>query len=143
MHRERRRQPSTRSAASPQASHELGRLGERLAGEHFERLGFGVLERNVRTRSGEIDLIAFDGHTLVFVEVKTARVGGSIAADGQTPLARLQPRQRARLRRQAAAWLCDRSRPRPTARTVRLDAVGVVLDGAGRLLRLEHLEAAW
>ncbi len=46
--------------------HELGRLGERLAASHLERLGFAILARNARTRYGEIDLIGFDGHTLVF-----------------------------------------------------------------------------
>ena len=46
--------------------HALGRLGEQLAAAHLERLGFAILARNARTRYGEIDLIAFDGHTLVF-----------------------------------------------------------------------------
>ena len=46
--------------------HALGRLGEQLAATHLERLGFAILARNARTRYGEIDLIAFDGHTLVF-----------------------------------------------------------------------------
>ena len=41
-----------------------GRLGEDLAAAHLQRLGFRVLARNARTRYGEIDLIAFDGHTL-------------------------------------------------------------------------------
>jgi putative endonuclease len=44
----------------------LGRLGEQLAADHLERLGFAVIERNARTRYGEIDLIVFDGHILVF-----------------------------------------------------------------------------
>ena len=45
----------------------MGRLGEELAAAHLSRLGFSELERNARTRHGEIDLIAFDGRTLVFV----------------------------------------------------------------------------
>jgi Uncharacterised protein family UPF0102 len=44
----------------------LGQLGERLAAEHLERLGFAIVARNARTRHGEIDLVAFDGHTLCF-----------------------------------------------------------------------------
>ena len=55
----------------------LGRLGERLAAAHLQRLGFAILARNVRTRHGEIDLIAFDGEALVFVEVKTRRSAGA------------------------------------------------------------------
>lgn len=46
--------------------HALGRLGEQLAATHLERLGFAILARNARTRYGEIDVIAFDGQTLVF-----------------------------------------------------------------------------
>ena len=51
--------------------HALGRHGEQLAEAHLARLGFSTLARNVRSRAGEIDLIAFDGETLVFAEVKT------------------------------------------------------------------------
>ncbi len=123
----------------------IGRLGEDLAAEHMTRLGFSTLARNVRTRHGEIDLIVFDGRTLAFVEVKTRRVSaraGRIRPD-QEPLPWLRPRQRARLRRLARAWLSDERHERPTARTIRFDAVGVVVDEHGRLLRLDHVEGAW
>jgi putative endonuclease len=122
----------------------LGRLGEGLAATHLERLGFTIIERNARTRYGEIDLIAFDGH-LVFVEVKTRRVGvraQSIRPD-QEPLTWLRPRQRARLRRLATAWLADEKHVRPTAHTIRFDAIGVVVDSKDRLMRLDHIEGAW
>jgi putative endonuclease len=112
---------------------------------HFHRLGFSSLGRNERTRHGEIDLIAFDGHTLVFAEVKTRRVSAqtqSIRPD-QQPLAWLRPRQRERLRRLAAAWLRDKQHNRPIAHTIRFDAIGVVLDTKDRLLRLDHIEGAW
>jgi putative endonuclease len=49
----------------------LGRQGETLACEELERLGYAVLERRYRTRAGEIDIIASDSGTVVFVEVKT------------------------------------------------------------------------
>lgn len=123
----------------------LGRLGEELAAAHLARLGFATLERNVRTTHGEIDLIVFDGDTIAFVEVK-ARVTRSPArrlAPEQQPLAWLRPRQRARVRRAAGAWLSDASRRRPTARAIRFDAVGVIVDRRGRLVRLDHVEAAW
>jgi putative endonuclease len=122
----------------------LGRLGEELAAAHFRRLGFVLLERNVRTRHGEIDLIALASGVLVFAEVKTARAGagGSCAARAH-PLQWLGARQRARLRRLAAAWLSEHSATRSGVRTIRFDAVGVTVDSCGRLLALEHLEGAW
>jgi putative endonuclease len=51
----------------------LGRHGEDLAAEHLRKAGYRILERNVRTRHGEIDIIAEDGECLVFVEVERWR----------------------------------------------------------------------
>jgi putative endonuclease len=123
----------------------LGRLGEELAASHLGRLGFATLARNVRTRHGEIDVIVFDGRTLAFVEVKTrlARSTGQPPGPGEQPLAWLRPRQRARIRRLARAWLSDSSNVRPTAGTIRFDAIGVTVDRRGRLVALEHVEGAW
>jgi putative endonuclease len=131
---------------SPDPRRALGRLGEELAVAHLRRLGFALLERNARTRHGEIDVIAFDGHTLIFVEVKTRRIGTSSRQRTEIheqPLAGLRPRQRARLRRLAAAWLYDETHVRPTAHTIRFDAVGVTVDATGALVRLDHVEGAW
>jgi putative endonuclease len=145
-------QRPTRDATQPRrgkqgidARRTIGRLGEDLAAQHLTRLGFSTLARNVRTRHGEIDLIAFDGKVLAFVEVKTraAGFGGRAIRPDQEPLPWLRPRQRARLRRLARAWLSDERHERPRARTIRFDAVGVIVDERGRLLRLDHVEAAW
>lgn len=51
----------------------LGRFGESWAVGHLTRLGYDILARNVRYRVGEIDIVALDGETLVFVEVKCRR----------------------------------------------------------------------
>lgn len=51
----------------------LGLLGEGLACRELERRGYLVLERRARSKHGEIDIVARDGETLVFVEVKTRR----------------------------------------------------------------------
>jgi putative endonuclease len=48
-----------------------GRTGEEAAANHFEKMGIKILERNFRTRMGEIDIIALDGQTVIFAEVKT------------------------------------------------------------------------
>jgi putative endonuclease len=124
---------------------ELGRRGEELAADYLHRRGYLVLDRNARTRYGEIDLVVRDRQALVFVEVKTRRIGRSQRAprNDQAPLAGLGARQRARLRRLAAAWLADEQRSRPFAETVRFDAIGVVLDAGDTLRRIEHIENAW
>jgi putative endonuclease len=113
----------------------LGRLGERLAAEHLERLGFAILARNHRTRFGEIDLVACDGTTLVFVEVKTRRGRGE-------PWDALNPAKQAQVRRMARAYLAE-VHGRPRVPMLRFDAIGVAIDAHGRLTRLEHLEGAF
>jgi putative endonuclease len=127
------------------ARERVGRIGEELAAAHFERLGFRVLERNARTREGELDLIVFDGETLVFAEIKTRRSAGAAARldPDETPLAGLRAGQQRRIRRLACAWLADSAQRRPHARKLRFDAVGVVVDGRGGLISLEHLEGAF
>jgi putative endonuclease len=52
---------------------EFGRSAESMAAAYLKRRGFKILEKNYRTRFAEIDLIARDGDTLVFVEVKARR----------------------------------------------------------------------
>lgn len=116
----------------------LGRLGEDLALEHFERLGLRLVERNYRTRYGELDLIVCDDATLVFVEVKARRVG----ANAGTALESVSPRKQRQVRGMAAAWLVE-STDRPRSRDIRFDVVAVTLDHAGRLVCLDHLEAAF
>jgi putative endonuclease len=64
----------------------FGKTGEDLAAAALERLGYAILERRYRTRYGEIDIVARDGDTLVFVEVK-ARASAEFgnAAEAVTP----------------------------------------------------------
>ena len=118
--------------------HQLGAAGEQLAAEHLERLGYQILERNYRTRWGELDIIAFDGRTLAFCEVKTRRLGGQAGA----PLEAVGPGKRAQVRKMAGRWLVER-RERPYADCLRFDAIGVSFDAAGRLASLEHVEEAF
>jgi putative endonuclease len=118
--------------------HTLGMLGERLAAEHLERRGFAIVERNYRTRWGELDIVAFDGHVLAFCEVKTRR----LAAGAGNPFEAIRPRKQLRVRKMAQSWLRER-KPRPYADIVRCDAIGVTFDLAGRLVGIEHLEGAF
>ncbi|MBV8221678.1 MAG: YraN family protein [Solirubrobacterales bacterium] len=132
---------------------QLGRLGEQLAAEHLVRRGFQIVERNYRTRWGELDIVAFDGQTLAFCEVKTRRastVGGSPLGGspfggsplGVSPLDAVRMPKRNQVRKMAGRWLIERT-DRPHADTLRFDAIGITLDRRGRLVSLEHLEGAF
>jgi putative endonuclease len=123
---------------SENARHRLGALGERVAAEHLIRRGFEIVERNYRTRWGELDIVAFDGRTLAFCEVKTRRM----STPGRSPLESVHARKRSKVRRMAASWLLERT-DRPRADQLRFDAIGVTFDPAGRLVGLEHLEGAF
>lgn len=118
--------------------HDLGSAGEQLAAEHLERLGYRILERNYRTRWGELDIVAFDGRTLAFCEVKSRRAGGRAGS----PLEAVNAPKQAQVRRMAGRWLVER-RERPYAEVLRFDAIGLTFDAAGRLISLEHVEGAF
>ncbi|MGA9860048.1 MAG: YraN family protein [Solirubrobacteraceae bacterium] len=116
----------------------IGRTGEQLAAEHLSRLGYEIVERNYRTRWGELDIVARRGDTLAFCEVKTRRRGG--VAGGA--LEAVGPRKQLQVRRMAGRWLVER-RDRPYAEVIRFDAIGVTVDASGQLINLEHLEGAF
>jgi putative endonuclease len=59
----------------PHERQRLGSKGESIACRELENLGYRIIERNYRTRFGEIDIVADDGGTIVFVEVKTKTSG--------------------------------------------------------------------
>ncbi len=115
----------------------LGATGEQLAADHLVRAGFQILDRNYRTRWGELDIIACDDHQIVFCEVK-CRVANRA---GRDPLESIHRSKRTQVRRMAGQWLSERGHPRVS--DLRFDAIGVTLFPDGRLLRLEHLEAAF
>ena len=115
----------------------LGATGEQLATDHLIRLGFQILERNYRTRWGELDIVACGGGQIVFCEVK-CRVANRT---GRDPLESVHPAKRAQVRRMAGRWLSERDHPRVSE--LRFDAIGVTLSPDGELLRLDHLEGAF
>jgi len=119
-----------------------GALGERLAEKHLSAAGYSVVERNFRTRYGELDLVAASSRALVFCEVKT-RVEGSLRGPA-SPLEAIGRDKRRRLRLMAAQWLANRAGgDGPTPAVLRFDAIGITLTAAGALARLEHVEDAF
>jgi putative endonuclease len=79
---------------------QLGAEGEATAAAHLEALGYVILRRNLRGPGGEIDIVARDGATIVFVEVKVRR-----SRRFGTALAAVDARKRARIRAVAADYL--------------------------------------
>ncbi len=113
--------------------HQLGRDCEALAAAHLKKAGYRILERNYRSPLGEIDIIAKEQNTLVFVEVKARRS----LRYGSAKLA-LTPAKQRTLSKVALYYLKARRLGCPKAR---FDVVAV--DAAGREPRLEIVRNAF
>ncbi len=85
------------------ASHQFGQTSERLAEQFLVSKGYRIVERNLRTSLGELDLVAEDGDVLVFVEVK----GRTTDAFGGARLA-VDHRKRQKLIKLASQYLAKR-----------------------------------
>lgn len=130
------RQETVASAAgvAGKARQGLGRTGERLAAEALVKRGYRILEQNFRCTHGEIDLIAEEGHDLVFVEVKTRR--------GQAyglPEEAVTPRKARKLVEVAACYLDQHA---CSERSWRIDVVAVQLSPAGKLQEIRIYQHA-
>ena len=120
----------------------IGRAAEDLVATRLAGAGWEILERNARTRYGELDLVALDDCTLVFVEVKAGREGSAYGPE--RPVLAVDRRKQQRIRRLAVAWMSEH-RDLPRYDEIRFDAVGVSFDRAGRAGRaeVEHIKAAF
>ena len=116
---------------------ETGVLGESLALGYLAGKGYELVERNYRTRYGEIDLILRGEDVLVFVEVKARRGVGF-----GDPLEAITPGKQARVRRMAEVYLA-RKGPGFVERfeEIRFDAVGILVGGGENEIR--HVEDAF
>lgn len=119
----------------------LGDIGEDEAAAHLERLGHQILDRNFRTRYGEVDVVSSTGACLVFCEVKTRMTGGR--SGPASALEAIGPAKRRRLRLMAREWFRLRGGHERLPRGVRFDAIGVVLDARRQLVALDHVEDAF
>ncbi|MBM3284778.1 MAG: YraN family protein, partial [Candidatus Aminicenantes bacterium] len=84
-------------------SHALGRSGEQAAIDYLKSKKYSIVERGFRFHRGEIDIIAYDKNTLVFVEVKTRQ-----SREFGLPEESVTPAKQAQLRRLAEAYLTVR-----------------------------------
>jgi putative endonuclease len=119
------------SAAVP-STHARGTAGETRAAAYLAGHGWTVLERNFRTRAGEIDIIAARGDELVFVEVKSWRT--LPAAELEHSIDR---RKQLRIARAARVFLAGR--PDLAGRRLRMDVVFLGGETGG----IRHIENAF
>lgn len=122
------------------ARRRTGQIAEDLVAEYLGAEDWEIVERNARTRYGELDIVALEGGVLVFVEVKGARAGTEYGPE--RPICSIDFRKQRRVRRLATAWVSER-REQPRYHDIRFDAVGVILDDSGNPLDVEHLKGAF
>ena len=118
---------------------ELGRRAERLVAMRLELSGWRLVGRNVRLPSGELDIVALDGSTLVFVEVKAGRTGATVGPE--RPAHAVGRRKQLKLRRLAREWIAERRGPSGVS-GYRFDVVGVSFGHDG-LADVDHIRNAF
>jgi putative endonuclease len=111
----------------------LGRRGERAAEKYLRRNGYRIVARNFRAAGAEIDIVAMEGDTLVFVEVKTRR-----SRDAGAPEEAVDERKQKQIRRAAEIFA---TRYRADDVTMRFDIIAI--DASGEQLEIELLRNAF
>lgn len=113
----------------------LGKAGEDLAEKYLCSKNYQILKRNFRSKLGEIDIIARDGKTLVFCEVKTR-----LSTRYGQPFEAVTPRKQATIRAVAEIYLALQKN---TSRfnTIRFDVVSILSTNGG--IKIRHLEDAF
>jgi putative endonuclease len=119
----------------PAASNQsVGALGEELAAAFLRQAGYRIVERNFRCKGGEADIVARDGKTLVFVEVKTRR-----SMSYGPPQLAVTPFKQRQISKAALTWLAkNRQQDAPA----RFDVIAVMLFSDGTH-RIEHIPNAF
>ena len=112
---------------------DLGRAGEDAAVKFLKKQKFKILERNYRVKSGEIDIVAWDRDTLVFVEVKT-RQSDFFAP----PIQSVGFRKQRKLRRLVDRYLAGHEVPEGD---VRFDVISIVMHRGKP--EIEHIRNAF
>ncbi len=94
-----------------------GARHEELAAGELEARGYRIVERNFKTKLGELDIIARDGNVLCFVEVRSRADG-----DHGSAVEAVNPTKRARVSRMAQVYLAWRA---PAFEEARFDVVAI------------------
>jgi putative endonuclease len=118
----------------------IGRAAEDLVAARLIAADWEIVERNARTRYGELDIVALDDNALVFVEVKAGRENAAFGPE--RPVLSVDRRKQLRIRRLATAWMGER-RDAPRYEEIRFDAVGVTFSRFGKVADVEHIRDAF
>ena len=113
----------------------LGYLGERAAEKYLRRKGYKIVARGLRLRGGELDLVAVDGRTVVFVEVKTRR-----SIEHGLPVEAVDIHKQKRLTRGALYYL---KRHGLLEYSSRFDVIGVLWPESAKRPEIEHFQNAF
>lgn len=111
----------------------LGKKGEELALSYLKSKKYKIIEKNVRNRFGEIDIIAKDQGTLVFIEVKT-RTSEAFGS----PIQGINERKKERLRQLATRYIAENGL---IEQEVRFDVLGILQ--TGKETKIEHIPNAF
>jgi len=110
---------------------EVGKLGEKIAGEFLEKQGYKIIEQNYRTKYAEIDLVSKKGKDLIFVEVRT-KIGENFG----TPEETINKKKLIKLYKNATAYTVVKK----WKGFFRIDAICIVLKPDYTIKRLNHYE---
>ncbi len=119
----------------PHERQQYGRYGENRAADFLVERGYRIIETNYKNRFGEIDLIAVDGETIVFVEVKSRRTGRFGSARDAVPKAKQR-----RISKVALGYLKSNGGTRQKAR---FDVIALDAGAAGCEDRIEIIKNAF
>lgn len=118
-------------------TYQTGLFGEDVVARRLEGEGWKIIGQRIRTRWGELDIIARRADTIAFIEVKTAgpgRIGVDEAVDA---------RSRHRIRRAAVAWMATSSAAQRAVRRYRFDVCFVHRCDDGSVDRIDHVRNAF
>lgn len=126
----------------------MGMRGEAAVRDYVQRLGWLIVDHNVRWREGELDLIAVDQSTLVVAEVKTLVARGPDGRPAFSPFESIGRQKQNQIRLLTRRWMSDDLRRMDLGvagrvSEVRFDAFAVTLSRTGDVLEIEHLEDAF
>lgn len=115
---------------------ELGKLGEEAAEAYLSNMAYRILERNWRCRTGELDIIAEQAGTLVFIEVRTRRTTGRFGLAKES----VDIRKQLKVKETAQFYL---HRFQKYEYSIRFDVIAVEISLDGDTPQIEHIQGAF